>query len=202
MYLLCRNVGLPGCELVTGISYRDSDIGPVSFVPWLPDGITWWSPTSRYGNLHHEWVHLLDYTYLRRETYKGPDLEWWVDGLPQYIQAVVLRESESWRRANFKARLLDVFTGQYNADPYYDGMRVFAFLREHDHWTLARLANSVKYGIYGSAGRHYYWHDLLGQTAWWWEIPWQEESARQKDRYIDQSGGRTDGRVGGSPASE
>lgn len=158
---LCVAEGWYGCDLGRGIAYRDALEGHWLFTPWLPEGRVWWNDTNRYGSLHHEHTDLLDFTYTRPERRDGPDSLWWVEGLPQYIQSLVLAETVSWRRGDYDATLLDVFTYQDNASEYYEGMRVFAYLAERDPWTLEDGRRDEVRHLRGARPAPY-WHDLLG----------------------------------------
>lgn len=144
---------------------------------------------------------MLDYTYIRHDRQTGQDLAWWVEGLPQYVQMVQLGETLSWQRANYDATLLDVFTNRGNQDRYHDGMRVFAFLRGHDRWTLSRLVDVVKSGIYLAPERPQYWHDLLGHAAWRHQRPWEYWSSVKEDEHEASVPPLVEGRVGGEPDS-
>lgn len=191
MYALCRDgLHLSGCALTAGSTWqglrptRTREVaGHLSFVPWLPEDVSWWSEGNRYGNLHHEYAHVLDYTYTRYDPRLGKDSLWWVEGLAQYIQSVVLDETISWRRGNYHATLLETFTNRGNTDEYYEGLRVFAYLRENDPWTLERMVDVVKSGIYLAPERHQYWHDLLGHTSWRHQRAWEWWNSAKDDRY-------------------
>lgn len=141
----------------------------LAVVPWLAEGKPVWVKTNRYGNLHHEYTHLLDFTYIRVEAgygHHGWDSWWWVEGLAQYIQWKILGDDISWIRGNDKATLIGSMTGQEGTRTYYDGMRVIAYLAEHAPWQLERAAFALRSGVYSTAGSHLEWHDWIGHVAW------------------------------------
>ena len=173
MHTLCRNEWGRRCAVNWGESHRNTPTGHTAFVPWLAEGVFWWVDGNRYANLQHEFGHLMDFTYLRPDAQRGPDTDWWVEGLPHYLQWRQLRDQLSWDRGNDDATILDVLTHRPNTSEYYDGMRVFAFLAEHDPWMIERAAAVVRNGVYASPERHLYWHDFLGHIAWRHQRGWE-----------------------------
>lgn len=168
MYTVCREGGIgSGCDVSSGQAFANSGgvATHTTFVPFLPEGTFWWIEGNRYGNLQHEFTHLLDYTYLRVDAQRGTDLDWWVEGLPQFIQWKILNDRLSWDRGNDNARLLEIFTHRWNTNDYYDGMRVFAFLHSNTPYWLQILASDVRDGIYRSAESHLAWYTLLGYIS-------------------------------------
>ncbi len=165
MYTVCQETEIGStCDVSSGLSFANSDgvATHTTYVPYLPEGAFWWIEGNRYGNLQHEFTHLLDYTYLRVDTQRGTDLDWWVEGLPQFIQWKILNDRLSWDRGNDSARLLEIFTHRWNTNDYYDGMRVFAYLHSYAPYWLDVLAGDVKAGIYSDANSHLAWHYVLG----------------------------------------
>lgn len=138
----------------------------VAFVPVSPPGSYEWVPHDPYVNLQHEFVHLLDYTYFRRDFWREPDIGWWIEGLPQYIQWQVLGESTSWKRGNDRATLEQILRGNAtNISHYYDGMRAIAFLHTQAPSTLIQLATDIQEGVYRSRATHRWWQQLLTIVA-------------------------------------
>ena len=192
MHKLCVDEEWVGCDIGPGRAHRGDDVWDnKAWIPWLPDGRSFWVEGNRYSNLHHEYAHMLDFTYVRQDWRLASNTYWWSEGMPQYIQMVLLGETESWRRSNYDASLLDVFT--FRADPYYDGMRVFAYLREHDPWTLERIADVVKSGVYAATERHQYWHDLLGHTSWRHQRAWEWWNSVKEEQYVTTDASPTPG---------
>lgn len=168
LYPVCREGGVGyGCDPHSGQSFADSGgvATHAAIVPWLPEGTYWWVRGNRYGNLQHEFTHLLDYTYMRTDNQRGTDLDWWVEGMPQFIQWKILKDQLSWDRGNDDARLKDIFTHRSNTRDYYDGMRVFAYLHRHAPYWLEVLAGDVQQGIYRNADSKLAWRGLLGNLS-------------------------------------
>ena len=176
MYMLCTEEWGWRCSPGSGQAFRNTpnDATHTAFVPYFPEGSFWWTEGNRYGNLQHEFTHLLDYTYLRVDNGRGPDTRWWVEGLAQYIQWRQLNDRLSWNRGNDEATLLGVLTNHQETNEYYDGMRVFAYLTENAPWLLERAANAVRTGVYVSPDQHLDWHNLLGYAAWWHQRQWAD----------------------------
>ena len=170
MYEVCRLAGVGGgCNsLPTGKAFfnRGNNATHTAFIPWLPENEWWWSRENRYGNLQHEFTHLLDYTYFRRDNKRGADSNWWVEGLAQFVQWRTLEnDMVSWRRGNDRATMLDVFMHRGNSSDYYDGMRMFSFMAQVAPWMLKAIADNMRSGIYRSADSHLSWQKLLGYMA-------------------------------------
>ena len=185
MYELCRSGIGDGCDPVSGQAFRDTvaanGSAHTAFVPWLPEEAFWWVEGNRYGNLQHEFAHLLDFQYIRKHSRRGANTNWWVEGLAQYVQWSILEDDLSWDRGNGSATMLDVFTYARNVRDYYDGMRMFAFLAEYDAWLLEKLAEIVKSGVYDSPERHLYWHDNTGLAAWRHQRSWEYWNSTMQD---------------------
>lgn len=168
MYTVCREGGIGGgCAVSSGQAHANAGgvATHATFVPWLPEGTWWWAEGNRYANLQHEFAHLLDYTYLRKDAYRGTDLNWWVEGVPQFIQWTILKDRLSWDRGNDDARLLETFTHRWNTSDYYDGMRAIAYLEANAPYLLEAIATEVRGGIYRHQDRHVAWHNLMGHIA-------------------------------------
>ncbi|MCY4095565.1 MAG: hypothetical protein OXG05_10635 [Gammaproteobacteria bacterium] len=182
MYEICKYLGGGNCGLTTGraFAYLANEFTHTAFVPFSREGVYWWVEGNRYGNLQHEFAHLLDYTYFR-DTESGTDLDWWVEGMPQFIQWKILNDRASWDRGNDEAHLLEIFTHRWNTNNYYDGMRVFAYLNTFaPHW-LEWLATDVRNGIYRDADTHLDWHRKLGNIAWLHEFGYRDYVTRGSD---------------------
>ena len=173
MFTLCSNEWGRRCAVTAGQTHRNTPTGHTAFVPWLAEGNFWWIEGNRYANLQHEMAHLMDITYLKVDKGRGPDTKWWVEGLAQYVQWRQLGDYLSWSRGNDDATMLDVLTHRPNTSEYYDGMRMFAFLDEHDPWMIERAAAVVRNGVYTLPERHLYWHDFLGHIAWRHQRGWE-----------------------------
>ena len=154
MYTLCaEDWGWGGCGVSTGkaLSNTPREAMHTAFVPQLPEGEYWWNDSNIYKNLQHEYTHLLDYTYIRVNTDRGVNTDWWVEGLPQFIQWRILKDDLSWHRGNNNATMLDVFMHRANTRDYYDGMRMFAYLSENSTWLLEGIRTLMQSGVYTSA---------------------------------------------------
>lgn len=176
MYAVCTDiVAGGGCDVSSGQSFANADSAAthIAFIPWLPADDHWWVPSNRYGNLHHEFAHLLDYTYIRVDEQRKPDIDWWVEGMPQYIQWQILDDRLSWDRGNDEARLLDIFKHRANTRDYYDGMRVVAFLDGYAPSLLQAAARSIRAGVYRDAISHATWLKLLETTATRYQEPYE-----------------------------
>lgn len=185
MYTVCASGPRRGCDVSSGQAFANADDNSthITFVPWLAENDWWWTPGNRYGNLQHEFTHLLDYTYFRVHGERGHDLSWWVEGFPQFIQNQILNDSLSWRRGNDSAYLLGIFTHRDNTSDYYDGMRVVWYLSERAPWLMHGIAAGIREGIYRGPRSHLAWHDLMGYIA-----------ARHQDdyeQYITTTGARS-----------
>lgn len=182
MYMLCSQaLDLGGCDPSTGQAYRNSpnEATHIAFVPYLPYGEFWWIWGNRYGNLQHEFTHLLDFSYVRVDDRRGPDTDWWVEGLAQYVQWKQLNDRLSWDRGNDRASMLEVFTHRRNTTDYYDGMRVFAYLSDNAPWLLERAANALRVGVYDSPALHLEWHDWIGYVSWRHQRSWTDWRANR-----------------------
>ena len=167
MYTICTDKGL-GCDVSAGQGFANvsGEATHLAFVPFLPKDKWWWSPENRYANLQHEFTHLLDYTYFRKRSKRGPNTHWWVEGLAQYVQWKLLEnDTLSWHRGNDNATLLDVFTYQDNQSDYYDGMRVFSYLDRSAPWLLEAVAYEITSDVYSHTDLHLSWQNLLGYIA-------------------------------------
>ncbi len=167
LYTVCRDVTGGSCSVSNGIAYFNSGgvASHIAFVPYLPEGKFWWVDGNRYGNLQHEFAHLLDFTYFRIDGQSGKDLDWWIEGMPQLIQWEILNDQLSWGRGNDRARLLDIFTHRWNTNNYYDGMRVLAYFKERAPWLVQAVASEIRSGIYTHSDLHLSWHTLMGHIA-------------------------------------
>lgn len=176
MYTICEQEwGWSGCGMSTGKAFRNTpnDSTRTAFVPFNEEGKYWWVEGNRYANLQHEFTHLLDYTYLDVDWRSGPDTAWWTEGLAQFVQWRILNDRASWTRGNDAANLLDVLSGRPNANQYYDGMRVFAYLSEYSPWFLDELAEVMREGTYKTPDIHLKWHNLHGYMAWRHQDGWR-----------------------------
>lgn len=168
LYEVCVRAGIgSGCDLSSGLAYANAGgiATHAAFAPYLPEGDWWWAPGNQYKNLQHEFAHLLDFTYMRNDYQGGYDLDWWIEGMPQFIQWKILNDSLSWDRGNNEARLLEIFTHRWNTTNYYDGMRVFAFLENSAPRWLDLLAEDVQRGIYSNNEHHLAWHNAMGYLS-------------------------------------
>ncbi|MCY4096201.1 MAG: hypothetical protein OXG05_13865 [Gammaproteobacteria bacterium] len=168
MYEICRTGGIgSNCDVSQGSAFHNAGgtATHTAFVPYLPEDTWWWSPGNRYGNLQHEFAHLLDYTYIRKNGENGNDLDWWIEGMPQFIQWKILNERISWGRGHDGVRLLETFTHRWNTSNYYDGMRVISYLHDNAPHMLETVAMDIGNGIYRHQDLHVSWHHLIGHIA-------------------------------------
>lgn len=167
-YTVCREGGVGyGCDVSSGQSFMHSGgvATHAAIVPYLPKDTWWWIPSNRYANLQHEFSHILDYTYFKNYREREKDTNWWVEGLPQYMQSKVLKDQLSWDRGNDEAGLQEIFDHSSNTSDYYDGMRVFAFLDTYHPHLLDVLARQVQAGVYRDSSSHQVWQSLLQEIA-------------------------------------
>ena len=182
MHMICKEAGIgSGCNTAYGIAYAysDNDATHTAFSPILPENLWVWVPGNRYHNLQHEFSHLLDFTYFRVDVRRGNDLNWWIEGMPQFIQWQILNDRTSWQRGNNDAHMLEIFSDRWNVSNYYDGMRIFAFLDIEAPWLLDEVARNVRNGIYANPDSHLAWHNLHGYIA--------SRHQREYERFIEIS---------------
>lgn len=168
MYEVCRSGGAwRGCDLASGLSYANTGglADHITFVPFLPEGVYWWAEGNRYANLQHEYSHLLDFTYIRRDILRGTDTNWWVEGMPQFIQWRILNDSLSWHRGNDEARILEIFTHRHNTSDYFDGLRLVAYLSFYAPYLLDEVVKDLSNGVYQDSEAHLKYFFLLGHIA-------------------------------------
>lgn len=185
MYAVCESGPRLGCGVSSGQAFANaSDTSThITFVPYFREGRYWWVRGNRYGNLQHEYAHLLDYTFFRQHSERGNDLNWWREGFPQFAQNQILDDDLSWQRGNDGVHLLEIFTHRYNTSDYYDGMRVMWYLAENAPWQLQNIASEIRSGIYDTPDSHLSWHFLMGFIA--------ARHQDQFDRYLEVRQQRT-----------
>ena len=161
MYEVC-NIGLdrPECNPAFGQTFANSGglADHVAFVPYFEEGTFWWTDGNRYGNLQWGMAHLLDYTYILSPSQRGSDTEWWVHGMPQFIQWKILNDSLSWNRGNNNIGMLEGFTDRWNTMNKYDSMRVIAYLNSLAPSLLEEIIKDMRNGIISDAESQLYWH--------------------------------------------
>ena len=182
MYELCNQLGGNGCSVTSGQAFArlQGEHSHTAFVPYFKEGKYWWVEGNRYANLQHEFTHLLDFTYLRGDD-RGTEVNWWIEGLPQFIQWKILNDELSWNRGNDEAHVLEIFMDRWNVSNYYDGMRIIALLERYSPSLLGEIAKEIRDGVYSTNDSHLAWVYLLAYTSLRYEDAYRDFVEDEED---------------------